>query len=144
MDDKFYMKLAIEEAKKCPPSETAYSVGCVIVNVSGEIIARCYSREVDDKVHAEEGALAKLNGKAKDCVIYSTMEPCSVRKSRPKSCTQHIIDSGAKKVVYGLKEPIHFVADCKGHELLEQAGIEVVYFKELEEECLEMNKHLGD
>jgi len=141
MIDDLFMELAIEEAKKCPPSQTAYSVGCVIV-LDGHVLSLGYSREDGDKVHAEESALSKLEGIAKGSTIYSTMEPCSKRASRPLSCAQLIIKSGATRVVYACEEPPHFVADCKGIEFLKQQGIEVVQLSKYEEPCLVLNDHI--
>jgi len=145
MIDDVFMKLAIEEAKKCPPSQTAYSVGCVIVR-DGKVVSTGYSREDGDKVHAEESALSKLEGIANGCTVYTTMEPCSTRASRPTPCAQLIIRSGATTVVYACEEPPHFVADCKGVELLKKQGIEVYhlgkYHPEYEQQCLALNGHI--
>lgn len=140
MSDDEIMRLAIEDAKKCPPSQTAYSVGCVITR-GNRIVSRGYSREFPD-FHAEESALMKLDYNAAGCTIYSTMEPCSTRKSRPKSCTQLIIDSGAAYVVYGCDEPPYFVRDCKGTETLKEHGIEVTKLSDFEDMCLEVNSHI--
>ena len=47
---------------QCPPSQTAFSVGAVVVAADGTELARGYSREGGDPVsHAEEAALAKLD-----------------------------------------------------------------------------------
>lgn len=140
IDDKF-MELAIEEAERCPHSKTAYSVGCVIVR-DGLVLSTGFSREDGDRVHAEESALGKLEGIAKGCTIYSTMEPCSKRASRPLPCAQLIIKSGATRVVYACEEPPHFVADCKGIELLKQQGIEVVQLSKYQNQCLTLNNHI--
>ena len=60
-DDERWMRLAVELAWLCPPSETAYSVGAVIVGADGTEVSRGYSREGGDPLmHAEESALGKL------------------------------------------------------------------------------------
>ena len=141
MDDNYFMELAIAQARKCLPSTTAYSVGCVIVR-AGKILSTGYSREDSDKVHAEESALEKLSGRAEGASVYSTMEPCSTRASRPHPCAQLILRSGATRVVYGCEEPPHFVADCKGVELLRAAGIEVVHLARYATQCLKLNDHI--
>ncbi len=141
MNDYQCMDLAIQEAQQCPPSKTAYSVGCVIVR-EGMILSSGYSREDGATVHAEESALEKLAGHAQGATVYSTMEPCSRRVSRPNPCAQLIIQSGASKVVYGCDEPPHFVADCKGVELLRDAGIEVVHLQSYTARCLALNDHI--
>ena len=95
--DYEWMRIAIALAHQCPPSPGAFSVGAVIVDQNGEEISRGYSRETDNQVHAEESALAKLatgDPRLKAATIYSTLEPCSQRKSRPRACTQLILEAG--------------------------------------------------
>ncbi|MGH9856978.1 MAG: dihydrofolate reductase family protein, partial [Acidobacteriota bacterium] len=59
--DHRWMDAAFAESRKCPPTDQAYSVGAVIVAPDGTEIARGYSREGgDDKLHAEEAAIAKV------------------------------------------------------------------------------------
>lgn len=114
-------------------SDTAFSVGAVIVGSDGEEISRGYSRETSPHVHAEESALAKLppgDPRLVTATIYSTLEPCSERKSSPVTCLQHILNAGIPRVVVAWREPSTFVADCQGCELLEQAGVTVVELPE--------------
>jgi diaminohydroxyphosphoribosylaminopyrimidine deaminase/5-amino-6-(5-phosphoribosylamino)uracil reductase len=139
------MELAIELARQCPPKESAYSVGAVIVDEHGLEISRGYSRETDVHVHAEEAALAKLatgDPRLVTAVIYSTLEPCSERTSRPRSCTQLILDAGIPRVVMAWREPGLFVADCQGYELLTSAGVTVVELAELAAQARAVNSHL--
>ena len=51
-DDERWMRAAIELAWRCPPSDTAYSVGAVIVTADGAELSRGFSREDDPLVHA--------------------------------------------------------------------------------------------
>lgn len=95
-DDVTWMERAIELSRKCPPAEGAFSVGAIIVGADGEELAHGYSRETDAHVHAEESALAKLptdDPRLAGATLYSTLEPCSERKSRPLTCTQLILRS---------------------------------------------------
>jgi len=155
--DARWMRLAVELAWLCPPSDTAYSVGAVIVAADGTELSRGFSRESDPVVHAEESALAKLGPGAPGApdapyapgdprlpgaTIYSTLEPCSQRKSRPCSCTELIIASGIRRVVIAWREPDLFVADCQGYELLEQAGLEVTELPAFSEQAAAPNRHL--
>jgi diaminohydroxyphosphoribosylaminopyrimidine deaminase / 5-amino-6-(5-phosphoribosylamino)uracil reductase len=145
-DDRRWMDLAIDLAHQCPPSQGAYSVGAVIVDADGTEIARGYSRENDPHVHAEESALAKLPGKdprLRGATIYSTLEPCSQRKSRPRPCTQLILDAGIGRVVIAWREPSLFVADCQGTELLQAAAVAVIELPEFAERAMAMNSHLS-
>ncbi len=145
-DDDKWMRLAIEQSKLCPVAESAYSVGAVIVDADGLEVARGYSRETDEKVHAEESALAKVaevdRQRLSGATIYSTLEPCSQRASRPLSCTRLILDAKIPRVVLAWREPALFVADCQGLELLEVAGVEVVELGELAAAAKDVNSHL--
>jgi diaminohydroxyphosphoribosylaminopyrimidine deaminase/5-amino-6-(5-phosphoribosylamino)uracil reductase len=144
--DHEWMRVAIELAHQCTPSPGAYSVGAVIVDQNGEEVSRGYSRETDSQVHAEESALAKLasdDPRLKTATIYSTLEPCSQRKSRPRTCTQLILAAGIPRVVMAWREPSLFVADCQGHELLASAGVVVVEIPDLARDAKAPNNHLS-
>jgi diaminohydroxyphosphoribosylaminopyrimidine deaminase / 5-amino-6-(5-phosphoribosylamino)uracil reductase len=139
------MRLAVELAWQCPPSRTAYSVGAVIVGADGAELSRGFSRENDPLVHAEESALGKLapgEPRLAGATIYSTLEPCSQRTSRPRTCTQLIIAAGIGRVVIAWREPSLFVADCQGYELLEQAGLDVIELPAFAEQAAAPNRHL--
>jgi len=144
-DDHRWMRYAIELAHKCPPAEAAYSVGAVIVDANGSEIATGYSRETDPQVHAEESALAKLDShdpRLAGATIYSTLEPCSQRASRPKPCTQLILDAGIPRVVIAWREPALFVANCVGVELLRERGVAVTELPDLADDAMAPNAHL--
>ena len=140
------MRVAVELAWLCPPSEAAYSVGAVIVGADGAEVSRGYSREGGDPVvHAEESALGKLaegDPRLTGATIYSTLEPCSQRMSRPRTCTQLIIASGIRRVVIAWREPSLFVADCQGVELLTQAGLDVTEMPSFAVRAAAPNRHL--
>jgi pyrimidine deaminase RibD-like protein len=143
-NDHDWLRLACDLAKLCPPSETAFSVGAVVVAADGEEIARGYSRESDPSVHAEESALGKIapgDPRLAGATIYSSLEPCSKRSSRPRTCTRLILDSGVRRVVMAWREPLLFV-DCHGAEELEAAGVTVLEISELAEHAREPNAHL--
>lgn len=140
--DRHWLQAAIDLSRRCPPSDGAYSVGAVIVGTDGSEIARGYSRETDPTVHAEEVALARTAaGEARGATLYSSLEPCSLRRSRPLSCARLIRDAGVGRVVFALREPTLFV-DCRGAEELAEAGVEVVELPDLAEQVLEANGHL--
>ena len=144
--DERWMRLAISLAWECPPSGTAFSVGAVVVDAAGAELARGFSREGGDlAVHAEESALGKLpdgDPRLAGATIYSTLEPCSFRKSRPRTCTQLIIAAGLRRVVIAWREPAVFVADCQGCELLSAAGLAVGELPELAAAAAAPNRHL--
>lgn len=140
--DAHWLTRAIELSHRCPPSTTAFSVGAVIVDAAGEEIAWGYSRETDDLVHAEESALAKLaadDPRLPTATIYSSLEPCSTRKSRPKACSRLIRDAGIPRVVFALREPSTFVVG-EGAEELTAAGVTLVEYPELGELVREANR----
>lgn len=143
-DDRF-LRRAIELARQCPPSTTAFSVGAVIV-ADGVEIATGYSRETDDKVHAEESALNKLDPddpRLAAATIYTTLEPCSQRGTATRlPCTDRILRAGIPRVVLAWREPPTFVTNCVGVEKLRTHGVEVVELSELAQEAMSMNRHL--
>jgi pyrimidine deaminase RibD-like protein len=145
-EDERWMRLAVELAWRCPPSATAFSVGAVIVDAAGAELSRGFSREGGDPVvHAEEAALGKLapgEPRLAGATIYSTLEPCSRRKSRPRTCTELIIAAGLARVVIAWREPALFVADCQGIELLSQAGRGVLEMPEFAAAAAAPNRHL--
>jgi diaminohydroxyphosphoribosylaminopyrimidine deaminase/5-amino-6-(5-phosphoribosylamino)uracil reductase len=143
--DLRWMQRAIDLSTQCPPAEGAYSVGAVIVGADGTELAYGYSRETDPQVHAEESALAKLAGddsRLAGTTLYSTLEPCTQRKSRPRPCAELILAAGIPRVVIAWREPSLFVADCVGVELLTDAGVSVVELPELAAAARAVNSHL--
>jgi pyrimidine deaminase RibD-like protein len=145
-EDGRWMRLAVSLAGRCPPSETAFSVGAVIVDAAGTELARGFSREDGDPVvHAEESALGKLTPgepRLAGATIYSTLEPCSGRKSRSRTCTELIIAAGLRRVVIAWREPALFVADAQGCELLCRAGLSVTELPEFAADAVAPNRHL--
>jgi len=79
-DDKYFLEIAIEEAKK---SKSPHKFGAVVVR-DGEIIAKdCnHVRELNDpSAHAEVSALRKAakimsSYNIDGCVLYASHEPC--------------------------------------------------------------------
>ncbi len=143
--DHRFLRRAIELARQCPPSDTAFSVGAVIV-ADGVEIAAGYSRETDEKAHAEESALNKLSAddpRLARATIYSTLEPCSQRATATRSpCTERILRAGIPRVVIAWREPTTFVVNCVGVEKLRQHGVEVIELPDLADEAMSMNRHL--
>lgn len=158
-----FLRVALGEARKCEPTPTAFCVGCVLTTSlanSSEpvIIARGYSRELPGNTHAEANALTKarrlsaeelkklLPGAPEELIIddvlrradvYTTMEPCSVRTSGLAPCADALIAAKIRRCIIGVGEPDDFV-QCEGARKLADAGIEVVWVKGLEHECLEV------
>jgi diaminohydroxyphosphoribosylaminopyrimidine deaminase/5-amino-6-(5-phosphoribosylamino)uracil reductase len=143
--DLAFLTRAIELSELCPPAAGAFSVGAVLVGADGTVLAEGYSREGDPVVHAEESALAKLpadDPRLRTATLYSSLEPCSRRASRPRPCAQLVLAAGIPRVVVAWREPDLFVTGCEGIALLEQAGVEVVELPELAAAAREVNRHL--
>lgn len=69
-------------------------------------------------LHAEANAITKLacsNNSSEGATMYITASPCI-------ECAKLIIQAGIKRVVYGEQYRL-----CDGIELLQRAGVEIVY-----------------
>jgi diaminohydroxyphosphoribosylaminopyrimidine deaminase / 5-amino-6-(5-phosphoribosylamino)uracil reductase len=140
--DHRFLQEAIELSRRCPPSDSAFSVGAVLVGAHGAVLATGYSRESDPHDHAEETALAKVTGQPQPAAtIYSSLEPCLRRLSRPRSCCELIVAAGITRVVLAWREPPIFVPGG-GTAWLEARGVLVTEVPELEAEARAVNAHL--
>ena len=144
-DDRHWLTAAIDLSRQSPPSSSHYAVGAIVVDHSGDVLAIGYTGETDPHHHAEEAALAKLSAGAdlSRATLYTSLEPCTVRKSRPHPCTGLTLAAGLRRVVLALREPLLF-ADCDGVEVLRRAGVEVVEIADLGHLVREVNAHLLD
>ena len=141
--DLRWLREAIELSRRCPPSETAFSVGAVLVSDAGQVIATGYSRELDPKDHAEEVALARAadDPRLARATLYSSLEPCLSRASRPRSCTELILAAGIPRVVIAWLEPPLFTSGG-GATRLRSAGVTVDEIPWLAELARMANAHL--
>jgi 5-amino-6-(5-phosphoribosylamino)uracil reductase len=117
-----------------------------VVAADGSELARGYSREGGDHVaHAEEAALAKIDpsdARLAGATVYSSLEPCARRASRPAPCARLILDAGVRRVVTAWREPDTFVAGADGSGVLAAQGVAVVVLPEYEEAAKAPNRHL--
>jgi diaminohydroxyphosphoribosylaminopyrimidine deaminase/5-amino-6-(5-phosphoribosylamino)uracil reductase len=145
--DRRWLCEAIELSRRCPPSASAFAVGAVVVAADGTVLATGYSREGSPRDHAEEAALAKLPRAGRglaEATIYSSLEPCRFRASRPRPCAELIIEAGLRRVVIAWLEPPLFAAGG-GAGLLRTAGVTVVEIGDLAAEARAVNAAvLGD
>ncbi|KAF2243849.1 cytidine deaminase-like protein [Trematosphaeria pertusa] len=149
---------ALDQAKQSPPKPSNYRVGALLVDGdTGEVMVRGYTLELEGNTHAEQCCLMKA-AQAHDLpeervgevlppntVLYTTMEPCSMRLSGNLPCVDRIIRTKdangkplVKKVYLGVKEPEKFVGENKGRAKLEEHGIECIHIPGLEKEILEV------
>lgn len=156
--DRHWLLEAIRLSRCCPPSMTAFSVGAVLVGADGSVLSTGFSRELAPADHAEEVALARiglpgaapagpggaLNGRhLAGASLYSSLEPCAARSSRPTPCADLIIASGIGRVVIAWREPPIFVPGG-GAVRLRKAGVTVAVVPELAGSARAVNAHLLD
>ncbi len=144
--DQHWLALAVDLAGRCVPSPTAFSVGAVLVAADGSLLATGFSRETDPADHAEEVALAKAAAAGgapllRGATMYSSLEPCAARSSRPVPCADLIIEAGVGRVVIAWLEPPIFVSGG-GAIRLREAGVEVTVLSEFADAAKAVNAHL--
>jgi pyrimidine deaminase RibD-like protein len=121
-------------------------VGAVVVK-DGKILATGYRGETGEGRHAEYCALRKINDDVdhvdlSGCTVYTTLEPCSIRKPGKTPCTNRLINAKVARVVYGLADKDETVF---GHSTLSEAGTEIGLFpQDLIEELQKLNKDWSD
>jgi diaminohydroxyphosphoribosylaminopyrimidine deaminase / 5-amino-6-(5-phosphoribosylamino)uracil reductase len=140
--DLHWLAAAVDLSRRCPRSESAFSVGAILVGASGEVLATGYSRESGAADHAEEVALRRAEGAGlAEATLYSTLEPCLRRKSRPLSCSALIAEAGLRRVVIAWREPPVFVQGG-GATWMAARGVTVVELPELASAARAVNAHL--
>lgn len=110
-------------------------VGAVVVK-DNEVVGKGYHAFVGGP-HGEINALRDAGDRARDAVLYVTLEPCN-HLGRTPPCTKAILDAGISRVVVGMRDPNPHVAGG-GIQTLEEHGI-VVECGVLEEECRRLNQ----
>ncbi|KAK9474230.1 cytidine deaminase-like protein [Dipodascopsis tothii] len=147
--DHKYMALALEQAKKCVPTSTAYCVGAVLVVPSAagdQILATGYSRELPGNTHAEQCCFEKYAGDGAaparaipaSAVLYTTMEPCVERLSGNLPCVDRILQYGVQTVKVGVLEPNTFVKDNDSLKRLQAHGVRYEQVPGFADKCLEV------
>lgn len=136
MEDRDYMRIALEEAVKGEGwTNPNPMVGAVIVK-DGRIIGRGYHRRYGES-HAERNAIADCQESMEGAAIYVTLEPCCHHGKQPP-CTEAVIREGFSRVVIGSDDPNPLVAG-KGIRMLREHGI-TVDTGVLKEECDAINR----
>ncbi|THV28766.1 dCMP deaminase [Glycomyces paridis] len=139
------MARAVELAGNCPPSESAFSVGAVIV-AHGRVVGEGWSRAEGPKDHAEEVALRRMVlgalGPVRGATVYSSMEPCGRRSPGHVPCAVLLAEAGAARVVYALPEPPNFVDRPGGAAMLREKGVVVDVMPEFAAAAERPNAHL--
>jgi 5-amino-6-(5-phosphoribosylamino)uracil reductase len=134
---------ALDNSRKCAPDMKRYRVGAVLVTTDGRTFDG-YTGETAPENHAEEEAIAKAflaGADMRGATMYSTIEPCTDRKSKPRSCSDLIIAHGMSRVVIALREPDRF-SRCEGVRRLINAGIEVNEIADFAPDVIRINSHI--
>jgi diaminohydroxyphosphoribosylaminopyrimidine deaminase / 5-amino-6-(5-phosphoribosylamino)uracil reductase len=118
-----------------------------VVGADDQVLGAGYSRERDPVEHAEEVALSRAHalalppGVLAASTMYSSLEPCAARASRPVPCADLIIEAGIRRVVLAWREPPIFVPGG-GTARLRKAGVQVTVLPELAPAARAVNAHL--
>ena len=96
------------------------AVGAVVVR-DGIIVGEGYTMPPGQR-HAEIGALEQAGDRAKDAILYTTLEPCC-HYGRTPPCIDAIINAGIRQVVAAAIDPNPQVAG-QGMAALQAAGIQ--------------------
>ncbi len=116
------MRLAISEAARgTGKTHPNPAVGAVVANGSG-LLSKGFHSGVG-KAHAEAVAIRNAGERARGATLYTTLEPCD-HQGRTPPCTEGILASGIKRVVYASRDPNPLV-DGRGVAHLRRAGVRV-------------------
>lgn len=144
--DEELLRRAIALAGNCPPSDTAYSVGAVLADAAGRVLAEGWSRSGDPRDHAEEAALRAVDPadpRLSGATLYTSLEPCGVRASRPRPCADLVAATPIPRAVFAWREPSD-LAPGGGAGTLTAAGRTVVQIPSLAAAAQAPNRHILD
>ena len=134
--DEKWMGMAVGLAKRAGNSTRPNPrVGAVVVK-NGKVLGEGFHRKAGE-AHAEVEALRKAGVKAKGANLYVTLEPCSTHGRTPP-CTDRIVASGIREVIYGAGDVDQRNAGGAGR-VLSRKKIRVVKGI-LREECEKLNE----
>ncbi len=97
------------------------SVGCVLVDRRGELVAEAVTAE-GGSPHAEEQALEEADTLAEGTTAFVTLEPCRERSAGGLSCSERLVAAGVARVVVAIAD-VHPLG-AGGLDRLRGAGIE--------------------
>ncbi len=122
MDDKRFMKMALDLAEKGQGFTSPNPmVGAVVVN-DGKVVGKGY-HQAAGKAHAEVNAIDDAGALAEDATLYVTLEPCN-HTGRTPPCTEKVLSASIRRVVVAMKDPNPNVKGG-GSDYLKNQGIDV-------------------
>lgn len=121
--DKTILKRLFRKAKKYQ-GKTAPNPMVAAAVVKNGIILSEGAHKGCGQPHAEVEAIRKSGKKAKNATLYVTLEPCTHWGKTPP-CTDLIIRSGIKKVVWAVDDPNPQVKKNPAEKILKKAGIQI-------------------
>ncbi len=140
MNDEFFMRKALEQAKKSL-NRGEVPVGAVVVSAE-EILSQAHNESIarnDPTAHAEIVAIRQAcqkrrNYRLLDCDLYVTLEPCSM-------CLGAMVHARVRRLVFGALDPksgavksmMLFPLDQTNHRIEVKSGV-------LAQECGKMLK----
>jgi diaminohydroxyphosphoribosylaminopyrimidine deaminase/5-amino-6-(5-phosphoribosylamino)uracil reductase len=134
--DEKWMGMAVELAKRAGNSTRPNPrVGAILVK-GGRVVGAGYHRRAG-LPHAEIEAIQEAGVKAKGAKLFVTLEPCSTHGRTPP-CTDRIVASGIREVIYGACDVDRKNAGGAGR-ILARKKIRVVKGI-LREECEKLNE----
>jgi diaminohydroxyphosphoribosylaminopyrimidine deaminase / 5-amino-6-(5-phosphoribosylamino)uracil reductase len=131
-----YMLRCIELANT-PTEVHRPHVGAIIVN-NGKIVGEGYRNFISGTkmlIHAERVALEQAVYETAGATLITTLEPClqTNKKVILKSCSELIVETGIKKVIYGISDHSIRFKDHAPTNYLKNRGIEVQAYHGLKE-----------
>jgi diaminohydroxyphosphoribosylaminopyrimidine deaminase / 5-amino-6-(5-phosphoribosylamino)uracil reductase len=137
LDHEHYMRRCLELAELADGRTSPNPlVGAVVVDDDGNIIAEGYHAQCGGP-HAEVVALDAAGELARGKTLYVSLEPCCHFGKTPP-CSDRVIASGVKRVIFGLMDPNPKVGGG-GEKALQAAGIETLHGV-LQPECRYINR----
>ncbi|MDX2167303.1 MAG: bifunctional diaminohydroxyphosphoribosylaminopyrimidine deaminase/5-amino-6-(5-phosphoribosylamino)uracil reductase RibD, partial [Deltaproteobacteria bacterium] len=118
--DADFMRLALAEGRRAL-GRSSSPVGAVVV-ANGRVVGRGYHLR-DGAPHAEIAALRAAGARARGATLYVTLEPCN-HHGRTGPCTEAVLASGVRRVVFGARDPNRAVRGG-GAARLRRAGLAV-------------------
>jgi diaminohydroxyphosphoribosylaminopyrimidine deaminase / 5-amino-6-(5-phosphoribosylamino)uracil reductase len=120
--DEAHMRRALDLARRglglASPNPM---VGAVLV-ANGALVGEGW-HEGPGTPHAEVGALARAQGRARGATLYVNLEPCA-HHGRSGPCAPAVVEAGVARVVASMRDPFGEV-DGRGFAYLREHGVDV-------------------